>query len=124
MGYIDGMLSQEHHDIPKTARIPQKLLFPAIKEATRRGIGKPSVFLRMVVLERIRQGDIESLVDLAAGRIELRGSATERVNIRFSKDSFQEVTIAADAVSGGNISALVVAILLERYAAASSRPNS
>lgn len=116
MVYIDDMLSQEHHNIPSTVRIPKKLLDAAIEEANRRGVGKPSVFLRMITLERIRLPEgFDELKKMQTNRADLRGVPSVRVNLRFSEDGNKEITAAARQVTGENISALIVAILIERY---------
>ena len=116
MVYIDDMLSQEHHNIPSTVRIPKKLLDAAIEEANRRGVGKGSVFLRMIILERIRHPEgFDELKKMETNRSGLRGLPNERVNLRFSDDGKEEIAAAARQVSEENISALIVAILIERY---------
>lgn len=116
MIYIDDMLrqQQEHHNRTSTVRIPKKLLESAIEEANRRGVGKGSVFLRMIILERIRHP--EGFDELKqTNRADLRGLPNERVNLRFSEDGKEEIAEAARQVSEENISALIVAILIERY---------
>lgn len=112
------MLATEHHTVSKTIRVPKSLLDKAVEEASRRGVGKPAVFLRMIVLERIRtaKDTYEVLSQITITRKpEFRGTPSDRVNLRFSEESFQEVLSAAAFVSQGNISSLIIAVLIERY---------
>jgi len=123
MRYTGSMLTSEHHTISKTIRIPKCLLDKAVEEATRKGVGKPAVFLRMLVLQRIRtpKDTYENLSQIAHIRKpELRGSPSDRVNLRFSEESFKEVLDASQFVASGNITSLVIAVLLEHYEATAS----
>lgn len=150
MRYMNHMIIQEHHTVKNTVRIPKPLLEDVVAETAKSGLGKPSVLLRSIILERIRSDKgLTDLVTLAGTRSDLRGTPNARINIRFSEEGQKEVVTAANKLAqltrekneadkasrrgkkavpvppqpespaeeqdNGNISLLVIAILLDRF---------
>lgn len=107
--------NKEKHKYQKTIRVPEVHSALLEEEAKGMGIGKPAVLLRMIIIERLKRGDLDLLAAHADERPAIT-AASPRLGVYFTEAEMKTVDKAAKKVSAGEFNAFVRAILTEHYA--------
>lgn len=100
----------------KDVRLPDKVHSFLVAEALRTGTVQPAVMARLLVMERLNQGNLELLARQTKEYQETFSlSGSQKMMLRLSDSDMKRIETAAKVVSGGNFSGLIQAVLLEKY---------
>lgn len=109
-------IQKEKYVNRKDIRLPEKIHSFLVAEAQRTGITQPAVVARLLVMERLNQGNLELLARQTKEYQETFSlSGSQKMMLRLSDSDMKIIETAAKVVSGGNFSGLIQAVLLEKY---------
>jgi hypothetical protein len=111
----EPMLIKERYTIQKQVRIPLGLYEPLVEESSRSGVGQPAVMARMILSERLHQGNLEQLSKLITGKKPQIPMDAPRCTVRLSETLSKLIDTAAEQVSDGCFTSLLRVVLTERY---------
>lgn len=100
----------------RQVRLPDQIHAQLIAETEHTGIGYPAVLARVILIERIHKGNLESLVAIAHSKAkEHRVSAKgPRITLRLSEYNEKAISEAVKSIAL-SFNQFVKAIMIERY---------
>ena len=106
----------DKHEKGWSVRIPDMILAKLTADAESCGAGKPSVLLRMFIIQEIKKGSVDGFAKIKHfGKTASHHGGIARLTIRFNDDWYATIEEVIKTHFDGKFSVLVCGVLAQKY---------